>query len=299
MKSPDLPVTRLQPLALLLTLLAFTTLAAAQSRVECSAVRSTILKQRVRYCAILPPSYDKDPNRRYAVLYYLHGLGESEQALTGPLWNLVERVQQTGRIGEFLIVTPDADRSFYINSHDGRYRYEDFFMREFIPAIDRKYRTRPQRASRGISGTSMGGYGALRLAFKYPSRFAAVSAHMAALYEEVPQPVIDAVNQRGRRFHMGTIFGQPFDKAFYARNTPFALARANAAAIRRLKIYFDCGDQDDYAFDLGAEDLHKLLNSLKVKHEFHLYPGAHDPFYVAEHLPESLEFQSKALNAAP
>jgi putative tributyrin esterase len=278
-------------LALLLPLQAL-----AQSKVDCAALKSTILARQVPYCVILPQSYATDLNRRFPILYYLHGLGENEQAITGPFWNVLERMQETRQIGEFLVATPAARQTFYINSKDGRQRYEDFLLKEFIPAIEKKYRVATDRAHRGISGTSMGGYGALRLAFKHPEMFAAVSAHMAALYPKVPQEFLDyaELNGGGR---LATVFGSPFDETFWERNTPFYFARLNAARIRalKLKIYFDCGDKDDYSFDFGAKVLDKQLTQAKIPHEFHLYPGRHDPIFVAEHLADSLAFQSKAI----
>ena len=101
------------------------------------------------------------------MLYDLHGLGDNEQSLmnTGA-WSLIQDLREQGKIGEFLIVTPDGGSSFYINSRDGRVRYNDFFLREFMPAIERRYRVRAGRTSRGITGMSMGGYGALRLGFR-------------------------------------------------------------------------------------------------------------------------------------
>lgn len=60
-----------------------------------------------------------------------------------------------------------------------------------------------------------------------------------------------------------------------------------------LKIYFDCGDEDDFGFDPGANALDKVLTSRHVPHEFHIYPGRHDATYFAAHLPASLVFHSR------
>lgn len=270
--------------------------ARAAGRVECATVKSRILGAPVRYCALLPEGYDAEKSRRYPVLYYLHGLGGNEQELVNSGgWNIVERLRETKQIGDFLIVTPDGDNSFYINSYDGEVRYEDFFIREFIPAIEARYLVNATRAARGISGTSMGGYGALRFAFKYPQMFASVSAHAPALYQRVPQRVIAAVNEHADEVDMSGLFGKPLDQNFWARNTPFAFARVNAAKLKRMKIYFDCGDQDDFGFERGARQLAQLLTKLGVPHEAHVYPGRHDRQFVAEHLPQSLQFQSRAL----
>lgn len=265
--------------------------ARAAGRVECSVVQSAILQRSVRYCALLPASYDQEKTRRYPVLYFLHGLGQNEQALIeSGGWALVEDLRNRGAIGDFLIVTPDAGSTFYVNSRDGRRRYEDFFIHEFIPATERRYRARATPAGRAISGVSMGGYGALRFAFKYQQMFHAVSAHSAALIEKPP-----ATLRRGnvRLGFLEEAFGSPPDPAYWERNSPFTLARA-AASLRRLKIYFDCGTEDDFGFDEGNRSFDKLLESRGVRHEFHLYPGGHGWSYTAKHISASLEFHSRA-----
>lgn len=136
----------------------------------------------------------------------------------------------------------------------------------------------------------MGGYGALRFAFKYPQIFASVSAHSAALFEDLPESFTAVFNRNLRAF------GDPLDPAYWIKNTPFALARASSG-LGSLKIYFDCGRSDDYGFDAGTEQLHQVLEQKKIPHEFHLYPGRHNGQYVAEHLDESLAFHSRALGA--
>lgn len=257
-------------------------------------MRSAVLGQAVRYCALLPPSYDTDKARRYPALYYLHGLGDNEQSLVNlGGWNLAENLRETGKIGEFLILAPDGGRSFYINSRDGRVRYEDFFIREFVPAMETKYRAQAGRAKRAITGVSMGGYGALHMAMKYPRMFSAVSSHMGALIETIPAALTDARELgRGLSF-LGEVFGRPFDRAFWERNSPFTLAR-QAAGLSGMKIYLDCGQDDTYGFDAGAEAFHKLLQSRGIAHEFHIYPGGHDWNFVSEHLGASMEFHSRA-----
>src|ERR1035441_2964672 len=94
-----------------------------------------------------------------------------------------------GKIGRFIVVMPNGGESFYINSFDGQERYEDFFIQELVPAIDRKYRTAANRGARGISGVSMGGYGALHLGMRHPDVFGSASAHSAALIAKFPHPL--------------------------------------------------------------------------------------------------------------
>ena len=266
---------------------------AASGRVECNSVPSKILAHPVPYCVLLPPSFEADKTRRFPILYFLHGLGDNEQTFlhTGG-WNLVEDLREKGQLKDFLIVTPAGAASFYINSRDGKVRYEDFLLQEFFPFIERHYRVRPGRANRAISGISMGGYGALHLGFAHPQLFSSVSAHSAALIDKLPVFLSGDGGSpaSGRARVLGGVFGVPPDPAFWERNSPLTLARA--APLSGLKIYFDCGSEDDFGFDSGAVALDKVLTSRKILHKFHLYPGRHDWPYFAAHLEASLSFHS-------
>ena len=264
----------------------------AQGRAECRSLPSAILKRSVRYCALLPVSFDANPTRHYPILYELHGLGDNEQMFVkSGGWDLVEQLQERKKIGEFIIVTPDGGRTFYLNSRDGKERYEDFFIQEFVPGVEKRYRAGGSRAARAVGGFSMGGYGALRFAFKYPQMFAAVAVHSAALFDDLPA---DVTEMFGMNFKA---FGDPLDPVYWKQNTPFALARS-ATGLGQLRIYIDCGLQDDYGFDAGTRELDKILTQKQVRHEFHLYPGGHNWQYVADHLDASLAFVSRALGAS-
>jgi S-formylglutathione hydrolase FrmB len=264
---------------------------AATGRVECNSVPSKILARNVAYCIVLPPSFEADRTRHFPVLYFLHGLGDNEQFLVhSGAWNLVEDLRERGELKDFLIATPDGGAGFYINSRDGKNRYEDFLLQEFFQFIEKRYRVSPGRANHAISGVSMGGYGALHLAFRHPQLFSSVSAHSAALIDKLPN-FLGGVQQSPRSTVLGGTFGNPPDPPFWDQQSPIAIARtANLAGLR---IYFDCGDQDNYGFDSGATALDKVLTARHIAHEFHLYPGHHDYTYFAAHIPESLKFHSQ------
>jgi S-formylglutathione hydrolase FrmB len=265
----------------------------ADARGECLSVPSRILGRSVPYCVILPPGYGEDANRRYPVLYYLHGLGDNQQMFVrSGGFNLIEELWDRHEIADFILVSPAGYASFFMNSYDGRFRYEDFFIQEFIPFIENRYRVAARRESRGIGGISMGGYGALRLAFLHPQLFGSVSSHSAALMEKLPAISVGNSPESGRLRILGNVFGSPPDRSFWDRNNPLTIART--AEFAGMKIYFDCGSEDDYGFEAGAEALHKVLLSRRIPHEFHLYPGGHNWGYFAEHLPDSLRFNSEA-----
>src|SRR5215469_3855748 len=161
---------------------ALTVTAHGQGRAECATIRSTVLVRPVRYCAFLPASFDGDKSRKFPVMYYLHGLGDNEQSLLNSGgWDLIEDLRRNGKIGDFVVLAPYGGHTFFFNSADGKTRYEDFLTKEFMPQMEQKYRVDSSPAKHGITGVSMGGFGALRLAFKYPQKFAAVSAQMPAL----------------------------------------------------------------------------------------------------------------------
>jgi S-formylglutathione hydrolase FrmB len=297
-------------LTLLLVLLLLPLIQAhAQGRIDCSALQSRILAQSVRYCVMLPPDYDsatagRTP-RRYPVLYFLHGLGNNEQTLfKGGGWDEVQELRRRGEIVDFLMVAPEGKSSFYINSADGRTRYSDFFIRELIPYIETHYSIRRERSARGITGVSMGGYGALRFAFAYLDLFSSVSAQSAALISENPQQIENSHSETpvGGMLGgtIGAVFGNPVDVAHWNRNSPFVLAKQNRARIRAtgLSIYFNCGREDEFGFERGAAELDRELAAEGISHEFHLYPGNHSAEYFLEHFGETLKFHSHVFRSA-
>lgn len=282
--------------ALLLTL---GSSALAQGRIDCSSLQSKILKRAIHYCVQVPGSYDKDPNTRYPVLYYLHGLGDNEQSFSrSGGWTLIEDLREHGKIGDFLIVAPEGGASFYINSADGEQRYSDFFLREFLPYIEKKYRVMPGREGRAITGISMGGYGAFRFAFAFPELFSAVSSQSAALVVESPEELNQLAETRPEAAEaLAPLIGDPIDIAHWKANDPFTLAKKNKNALKNMAIYFNCGQSDNFGFETGAAALDKQLTAEGIPHEYHPYPGRHSMDYFLSHLAEVIEFHSRAFGS--
>ena len=278
--------------------------ACGQGRIDCSLLQSHILKRNVHYCVQVPGNYDKkdaagEP-QRFPVLYYLHGLGDNEQSFSrSGGWALIEDLRAQGKIGDFLIVAPEGFASFYINSADGNERYSDFFLREFMPYIEKKYRVLPGREARAITGISMGGFGALRFAFAYPDLFSAVSAQSAALILETPEQLNAMAQERSEMADaFAALLGNPINIAHWKANDPFSLARKNKAASKKMAIYFNSGQTDDFGFEHGAAALDKQLSSEGITHEYHPYPGGHNMNYFLSHLGEVIEFHSRAFARA-
>ena len=273
-----------------------------QGRVDCSSFDSRILHRPVRYCVMLPATYQSDAKRKFPALYFLHGLGENEQTLLrgGGGWDLIQDLRQQKKIGDFLVIAPDGRASFFINSADGRDRYSDFFLMEFIPYVEAHFRVIHDRRARGVTGLSMGGYGALRAAFAHPKLFASVSAQSPALItESIAQMNADLRDAGPLAKLLGGVFGNPINAAHWNQNSPFELARKNRAQLKSQAIYFNCGAQDEYGFAEGATKLDKKLQSEGIPHEFHLYPGSHSADYFLSHLGETIQFHWRGFASTP
>ncbi|REJ75996.1 MAG: esterase family protein [Acidobacteria bacterium] len=179
---------------LLLMLAASTVVSAQKGRIVSEVLKSDLLVDTAtgedpnRSVAVyLPPSYDSSPQRRYPVLYLLHGIADTEKTWLRS-WNdentgyeglpaVMDRGIERGKFGEFIVVMPDQRTkwfgSFYVNS-TATGNWADFTAKDLVSFIDNKYRTIPDSENRAIAGHSMGGYGAITLGMKYPDVFTTV-----------------------------------------------------------------------------------------------------------------------------
>ena len=266
------------------------------SRVEYKTFQSKLLNREIRYGLYLPVSY-ANSTKKYPVLYFLHGLNENEMrwSTRGLTDVKLDKMVADGKIGEFIVAVPFGATSFYTNARSGNAPWEDMIVKEFIPLIESTYRVNATRATRGISGISMGGYGALKIAMKYPDLFGSVSAHSAVLLAH-----LDDAQVRGGRLAMfnamfDQIYGINQDLTYWEQNNPMTLA-ADTKKLNGLKIYFDCGTEDDYGFQVGTKALDDMLTKAGFPHEAHLYPGRHGWDYALQHTDASLQFHWKAFS---
>ena len=266
------------------------------SRVEYQAFQSKLLSRELRYGIYLPPSYASS-NKRYPVLYFLHGFNENEMRWSsrGRTDLMLDQMVQEGKIGEFIVALPFAATSFYTNTRKGDEPWEDMIVTEFIPMIESTYRVTAGRTNRGISGISMGGYGALKIAMKHPEMFGSVSSHSAALI-----PDLDSTSVSGRRLDLfralfDRIYGISQDETYWNANNPLTLAK-DTKRLNGMKIYFDCGTEDDFGFYVGTKVLDDMLTKASYPHEAHLYPGNHGWDYAIQHTAQSLQFHWKAFS---
>jgi len=266
------------------------------SRVEYKTFQSKLLNREIRYGLYLPVSYASS-TKQYPVLYFLHGLNENEMrwSTRGLTDVKLDKMMADGKIGEFIVAVPFGATSFYTNARSGNAPWEDMIVKEFIPMIESTYRVNATRATRGISGISMGGYGALKIAMKHPDLFGSVSSHSAVLLAH-----LDDAQVRGGRLAMfnamfDQIYGINQDLTYWEQNNPMTLAE-DTKKLNGLKIYFDCGTEDDYGFQVGTKALDDMLTKAGFPHEAHLYPGRHGWDYAMQHTDASLQFHWKVFS---
>jgi enterochelin esterase-like enzyme len=131
----------------------------------------------------LPPSYRDDPNRRYPVIYMLHGFTDNDSQWFGweehwiDLHQVIDATLADGQTKEMIVVMPNAYNRFKGSMYSSSVTigdWETFITTELVGYIDENYRTIPNVESRGLAGHSMGGYGTIRLGMKYPAVFSAI-----------------------------------------------------------------------------------------------------------------------------
>jgi S-formylglutathione hydrolase FrmB len=207
----------------------------------------------------------------------------------------------SGKLPEFIMVHPRGDSSFYCNYLDGSKRYEDLVTQELVTYMESNYRAAKGRENRAIAGTSMGGYGALKIAMKYPDRYAAVVGQSPIIFPG-PNPLAVSEEMKSSRFFsffvnmLTPIFGDPVRQEVWDANNPLVLAKSRK--LNGLKIYFDYGTDDRYIpmihLDEGCKSLDRILTDANVPHVFKIHPGEpHGWALIAAHLEETLPFLSQ------
>jgi S-formylglutathione hydrolase FrmB len=204
----------------------------------------------------------------------------------------------SGKLPEFVMVHPRGDNGFYCNFIDGSRRYEDLVAQELIAHMETNYRARTGRENRAIAGTSMGGYGALKIAMKFPDRYAAVVGQSPIIFPGA-NPLELSEGARSSRFYsffanmLKPVFGDPIRQDLWDANNPLALAKSFKPA--GLKIYFDYGTSDRYIqmvrLDEGNKALDRILTEVRVPHTFKIHPDEpHGWALIASHLDETMPF---------
>ena len=272
----------------------------------------------------LPPGYSTQRTKRYPVVYLLHGFAADHRAfMKGAYQDLNARISmdsliRAGASREMIVVTPNArnffDGSFYANSPVTG-RWEDFIARDLVSHVDRKYRTIRGRNGRGITGHSMGGYGALHVAIRNPGTFSAVYALSPCCLAKMDGPERTAGWKAAVRlterddyakagftanllYAVSALYSPNPDKPPFFTDLPYRLegetlvpvpeiaakwndgplaqVPSRIGAMKRLAIAFDAGTADGLTdIPINVRTLDSLLTAHGVPHTAELYQGDH------------------------
>jgi len=263
----------------------------------------------------LPPSYAAEKSRRYPVVYALHGysIGARQWAHEIHVPQTIEGAFAQGA-KEMIVVLPDSktlhNGSMYSSSVTTG-DFERFIAQDLVTYIDARYRTIPQRLSRGLVGHSMGGYGATRIGMKHSDVFGSLyimspcclsprqaggfNPELAKAMEDVKTPEDSAKLPFFPRAQLASAAAwspdpknpplyldlptkggepQPDVLAKWAANAPLAFVDQYIGNLRQYgAIAIDVGDQDGLRVDTGK--LHEALDKYGIVHSFELYSGTH------------------------
>jgi S-formylglutathione hydrolase FrmB len=256
------------------------------------------LPSPARCLALEPPSYRNSPGRRYPLLVFLHDAYGDVRTLErrGVAADLLARMAD-GRLPEFLLVAPGASGSWFSDSADGRRRWEEFLAGDLIRQVESRYRVLAGAASRGITGISMGGFGAMKLALKHPDLYGTVSALSGALI-----PIgLDDIRRYGwiTRLTLKRVFGRHPDPKTLAANDVWDLLRGARFDSPPFLVHLRAGTEDFYGLDRVAAQYGAYLNEHGIPTEVVLEPGGHDWSYWRRALVPVAEWHAKRFSYDP
>jgi S-formylglutathione hydrolase FrmB len=244
-------------------------------RVVHETFRSAAAEGPVSYHLYVPAAYREDSQRRFPVVYWLHGSGGGLPGIA-PLARQFDAAIAAGKVPPCLVVFVNGLKSgMYVDWKDGSAPLETVIIRDLIPHLDATYRTIAAREGRLIDGFSMGGYGAARLGFKFPEVFGSVSLMGAGPL----QPDLRADAPRAGKARVEDLMKRVYggDPDYFGRVSPRALAALNAPRLTagtRIRMVIGTADEthaNNVAF-------HAHLQGLGIPHEWIVLDGVdHDP----------------------
>lgn len=257
--------------------------------------KSEILQKGISYSVYLPYNYVSSTDS-FPVLYLLHGYGGDHTSwLTRcAIHKVLDSLITLQQISPFIVVMPDGENSYFINDYQADYRFEDAFITEFIPAIEKLYRVKTDKSKRAIGGLSMGGYGAVMHGIRYPQLFTGCMTYGAAVRTD-SMIVKESEKKYNRNFaplYGDSLLGRDRLNGHWTEYSPFHYINDSIARhMKTVEWYFNCGF-NDFLYK-GNEALHDLFNEYRIIHEFHIGNGNHSWDYWKQNIAEGLIFVSK------
>ena len=280
-------------LILLLTLAAMLpSFSANAGKIVTDSLRSEILNSQVKFNVYLPDGYGKE-ERRYPVVYLLHGLyGTYEDWVNrGTMKGVADELIASGEACPMVIIMPNAGDPDVHNVQNGYFNvegwnYEDFFFKEFIPAVEARYNVVGDKGHRAVMGLSMGGGGSTVYAQRHPDMFS--SCYAMSAWQDNKTDNVKRHHSSGDKLDIVCQSVCEHSSLDFMDNAD----EATLEALRTVKWFIDCGD-DDFLLVLN-EQLHQKMLAAKVKCEFRVRNGGHTWEYWHTALRLALPFASRS-----
>lgn len=252
---------------------------------------STILGQQMNYSLYLPPG--KNTAASYPVLYLLHGFGDNHEGWikNGQLQRAADNAIAKKILQPTVILMPDAKATYYLNNQFGTYQFEDYFFKEFMPILEKRYCKDVSKDRRSIAGLSMGGFGALLYAMRRPDLFQTCYAMSAGIRTDAEVEAMESEAFRKRYVSAlgADVMKRPRVSEFWRQNSVLHLAKTtDPSNLSTVRFFIDCGD-DDFLYQ-GNAALHHILRQAKIPHEYRVRDGGHTWDYWREALPMAFSF---------
>lgn len=263
-----------------------------ESTVKTETIRSEVLNADRDYTIFLPKSYNANPDKKYPILYLLHGMLDTNKGWyeRGSLKDVMDQLVASGEASEMIIVTPNAGGNIFEGVWNGYFdmpgwKYETFFYTEFLPHIEKTYRVIGDKKHRAIAGLSMGGGGSTSYAQHHSDLFCAVYA-MSALMSMADTGTTPPQNADDKMY----ILGQSVIKNSCTQYVENADDKTKEQ-LRSIAWFIDCGD-DDFLLDRNLEFI-MAMHKANIPHQFRVRDGGHTWEYWHSALYTCLPFVSR------
>ncbi len=246
----------------------------------------------MKYAVYLPADYATS-QRSYPVVYLLHGFSDDETGWIqfGEAGKIADKGIADGKFPACILVIPDGKVTWYCNSFNHKITWEDTFIQEFIPFVEKEYRIRSKKEFRAIAGLSMGGYGALKLSMRNTDLFVSCVALSSGTFTN--EEIVKMEDEGYMRFFSG-LFGKELkgearlSEAWKANNPLDLIHTVPLEKLKSVRFWIDCGD-DDFLCN-GNSALHVEMRKIGLPHEYRVRDGGHTWSYWRSGLATGLEF---------
>ena len=254
----------------------------ARKNVQTKTFTSVALKKNVKYNVALPSTYGSD-NRRYPVIYLLHGAwGDFND------WNSKTGVAAYTATSDFIVVMPDSNGNSWYNDSQGAGAVETFITDELRKEVEKNFRTINSRAGRAIVGLSMGGYGALHLATEHNQLYCAAASLSGAVAWGTTSFDKNLLTMAKDLYPSDTDANYQKDALL-----PSILRHFRNGMYDGPSIYFDCGKEDFLI--KSNQELEAALLTKQIPHEYSEFDGAHTWTYWDGHIRDAFQFMKRQL----